>query len=106
MTVVTAPPISIVRATPGARLGAHLIDVVLQIVVFVIPIAGIFIAIAYGLMKDTLPFLDGQSIGKRAMGIRVIKNASGQKLTGDYGAGIVRQISLYIPLFGILDAFM
>jgi uncharacterized RDD family membrane protein YckC len=94
------------RATPGSRLLASLIDVVLQLVVLPVPFLGILASVVYGLVKDALPFLDGQSIGKRAMGIRAVREQDGSKLTNDYGTAIVRQISLYIPFFNIVDAVM
>ncbi|HVL69776.1 MAG TPA: RDD family protein [Vicinamibacterales bacterium] len=106
MTGVAVAPPAHVLASPGSRLAAYLIDVVLATVVVVIPIVGILVAIAYALIKDALPFLNGQSIGKRAMGIRVVKEATGDRLTGDYGAAIVRQVALMIPIFNFIDALM
>ena len=71
---------------------------------------GYFIAIAYLLTKDALPetagFLGGQSVGKKLMGIKAIKEDSGASLAGDYGTAITRQIPLLIPLFGLVDALM
>jgi uncharacterized RDD family membrane protein YckC len=71
---------------------------------------GYAIAIAYILTKDALPatggFLGGQSIGKKLMGIKAIKEDTGASLVGDYGTAITRQVSLMIPLFGIVDALM
>lgn len=93
-------------ATPGKRFVAVLIDAALIGVVLPIPFLGPLVGVAYGLVKDALPFLDGQSIGKRAMGIRAIKEATGENLTGDYPTAIVRQASLLIPFFNIVDAFM
>lgn len=37
------------------------------------------------------------------MGIKVIKEATGASLLGDYGTAITRQL---IPLFGFIDALM
>lgn len=99
-----APPLT--PATPLARLGAFLIDLVLQCVVLPVPLIGILASVVYGLVKDALPFFDGQSIGKRAMRIRAVRQDTGAKLTGDYATAIVRQVSLYIPLFDIVDALM
>src|SRR5258708_655336 len=100
----TAPTYEL--AGPGSRFVAVLIDGVLSGVASAIPAIGIVIAIVYAFVKDALPFLDGQSIGKRAMGIRAVKQASGEPLTDDYVTAIVRQISLWIPLFNIVDACM
>ncbi|GAB4014594.1 hypothetical protein GCM10028808_37510 [Spirosoma migulaei] len=71
---------------------------------------GYAIAIAYMLTKDALPetggFLGGQSIGKKLMGIKAIKEDTGASLVGDYGTAITRQVSLMIPFFGFVDALM
>ena len=93
-------------ARPGARFVGALIDGVLSAIASTIPAIGIVIAIVYSLVKDALPFLEGQSIGKRAMGIRAVKQASGEPLTNDYVTAIVRQVSLWIPLFNVVDAAM
>ena len=93
-------------ASPGARFVAALIDGVLAAIASAIPAVGIIISIAYSLVKDALPFLDGQSIGKKAMGIRAVKEGSGEPLTDDYVTAIVRQVSLWIPFFNIIDACM
>jgi uncharacterized RDD family membrane protein YckC len=93
-------------ATPGSRFVAFVIDTVLCFAVMAVPYLGPIVGLVYGLVKDALPVLDGQSIGKRAMGIRAVREADGSPLTGDYVASIVRQVSLMIPVFGIIDAFM
>ena len=106
MTDAAPPPVSQELAGPGARFVAALIDGVLSGIASAIPAIGIVIAIVYSLVKDALPFLDGQSIGKRAMGIRAVKLAGGEPLTDDYVTAIVRQISLWIPFFNVVDACM
>lgn len=93
-------------ASPWRRALAAVIDGVLGAVVLPVPIVGALVAVAYSLVKDALPFLDGQSIGKQAMGIRVVKEDSLQGISGEYRTAIVRQISLMIPLFGAVDALM
>jgi uncharacterized RDD family membrane protein YckC len=71
-----------------------------------IPVAGWIAGIVYGLTKDALPFLEGQSIGKKAMKIRVLRDADETPITNDYGAAIIRVIPGWIPLFNIVDALM
>jgi uncharacterized RDD family membrane protein YckC len=66
------------------------------------PIAGWIAAVAYGLTRDSLPFLDGQSIGKKAMGLRAVTE-DGQPLTNNWGPGIIRNIVLWIPLFPLIE---
>ena len=94
------------RATAGVRFLAHLIDGVVGGVPALIPVVGWLWAILYIFTKDALPFLGGQSIGKKAMGLRVVNMETGKPIKGDYGAAITRQISLFIPFFGFVDACM
>ncbi|MEZ4919726.1 MAG: hypothetical protein R2792_11555 [Saprospiraceae bacterium] len=51
-------------ASDGNRIIAYLIDAVLIGMVSIIPF-GFILGVAYFITKDALPFLDGQSIGKR-----------------------------------------
>ena len=73
-------------------------------------VVGYVIAIAYSLTKDALPetagFLGGQSIGKKLMGIKAVREDTGASLVGDYGTAITRQVPLLIPLFNLIDALM
>jgi uncharacterized RDD family membrane protein YckC len=57
-------------------------------------------ALGYVLTRDALPFLEGQSIGKKIMKLRAVK-ADGRPLTGDWQGSIVRNLLLAIP-FGVL----
>jgi uncharacterized RDD family membrane protein YckC len=91
-------------ARPFKRWAAAFLDGVLVMPLGLIPLLGILVALVYLFTKDTLPFLNGQSIGKKAMGLRVVRESTGQPITGDYAAGVVRQLSLMIPIFGIIDA--
>ena len=95
-----------IAATPGSRFVASLIDGLIIIPFLMVPVLGQIIAIAYILTKDALPFLDGQSIGKKVMKIRVVLEDSGFHITNNYGAAVVRQASLMIPLFNLVDALM
>ncbi len=90
-------------ATLGNRIAAVLIDGILAAVVFPIPVIGMIVGTAYLLTRDALPFLDGQSIGKKAMKLRAVDATSGQPLTNQWGPSIVRNIVLFIPLFFIVE---
>lgn len=83
---------------------------ILAFISFKLLFVGYLIAIAYLLTKDAIPatsgFFGGQSVGKKLMKIKVIKEDTGQGIEGDWGASIVRQVSLLIPLFGFVDALM
>ncbi len=93
------------QATPVERLIAAIIDSAFFIAVSWIPFGlGFILALGYYLTKDALPFLEGQSIGKKVMKIRVVKN--GMPITNDYEAAILRTLPLIIPIFSIVDALM
>jgi uncharacterized RDD family membrane protein YckC len=90
------------KAENGSRIVAYIIDGLIIGVMCLIPIAGWIAGIAYGLTRDSLPFLDGQSIGKKAMGLRAVTE-DGQPLTGNWSPGIIRNIVLWIPLFPLVE---
>jgi len=90
------------KADNGNRIVAYLIDVILIGLMSFVPIAGWIAAVAYGLTRDSLPFLDGQSLGKKAMGLRAVTE-DGQHLTNNWGPGIIRNIVLWIPLFPLVE---
>ncbi len=107
-------PSTLVKATAGQRFLAILVDAL----VVGIPL-GVLSAIApslrpllqvaalgYMVVRDTLPTFGGQSIGKKMIGIRVVKETTGASILGDYAAGLIRYVSLLIPLFNIVDACM
>jgi uncharacterized RDD family membrane protein YckC len=83
-----------------------LLDGIVGGVPALIPIVGWIWAIVYSFTKDALPFLNGQSVGKKAMGLRVVNVETGKPIKGDYGAAMTRQLSLFIPFFGFVDACM
>jgi uncharacterized RDD family membrane protein YckC len=96
-TYATAP-----TADAGSRIGAYLIDVILMCLVGWVPILGWLVIIAYLLTRDALPFLDGQSIGKKIVGLRAV-DEHGAALTGNYGPSAVRNVVLMIPFFPLVE---
>ena len=77
--------------------------VVLALVLSVLPALGgvlAFLATAgYLLTRDSLPFLNGQSVGKKVIGLMTL-TADGQPLTGNWQAGLIRNAILVIPCAG------
>jgi len=57
---------------------------------------------AYILTRDSLPFLQGQSVGKRAMKIQAV-TSEGESLAGNWQAGALRNAVLLIPLFPVVE---
>ena len=62
------------------------------------------ISTAYILVRDALPFLDGQSIGKKIIKTRSVHEDSGAPITNDYRTAFLRNILLFIPIAGLIDA--
>ncbi|MFZ4634942.1 MAG: RDD family protein [Saprospiraceae bacterium] len=90
-------------ANDGNRIVAYLIDIVLTAVVSIIPFVGWIAGLAYMLTRDALPFLDGQSIGKKVMKLRAVSAEDDQPLTNNWGPAIIRNIVLFIPLFPVVE---
>ncbi len=63
------------------------------------------IILGYLLTKDALPFLNGQSIGKKLMKIRAVTQ-DGRPLTNNWGPAILRSAVLMIPCFAIVELVM
>jgi len=66
---------------------------------------GYLVFAAILLVRDALPFLDGQSPGKRLMKIRAVEE-NGKKLTNNWAASITRNILLAIPFAGLYEAYI
>jgi len=67
-------------------------------------IAGL-LCIAYLITRDSLPFLGGQSIGKKAMKLRAVTRDD-KPLTGNWESALVRNGVLIIPFFGLIELFV
>lgn len=102
------------QAGIGQRVGACLIDLVIAMVVasvisFTIgqisTVLGILLSLvgyAYFVLRDVLPFLDGQSIGKKLLGLRAV-TTQGESLSGNWSPGLIRNVVLLIPFFLLVE---
>ena len=64
------------------------------------------VGLGYLLTRDSLPFLGGQSVGKKAMHLRVL-TLDGKPLTGNWEPGLIRNALLCLPLIGgFLELFI
>jgi uncharacterized RDD family membrane protein YckC len=61
--------------------------------------------IAYFITRDSLPFLGGQSVGKKAIKLRVT-TTNGNSLVGNWPAAIIRNGVLLIPFFALVEVFI
>lgn len=57
------------------------------------------VGVGYILTRDSLPFLGGQSVGKKAMHLKVV-TLDGKPLTGNWEPGLIRNALLCIPFVG------
>ena len=57
---------------------------------------------AYLVTRDSLPFLDGQSVGKKAMKLKVVTR-DGTSLVGNWNAALIRNAVLLIPFFPLIE---
>ncbi len=84
------------------RLMAALIDLIIIIAFFMIPIANFVLVIVYLLGRDSFKLLKGQSVGKKLLGIRVMNLNSKYDLMGDFQAGASRNLTHIL----LLDVFI
>jgi uncharacterized RDD family membrane protein YckC len=66
---------------------------------------GWLIGIGYLITRDSLPFLGGQSVGKKAMGLKAL-TLDDKPLIGNWEAGLFRNGVLIIPLFPLVEIFV
>ena len=63
------------------------------------------VGLAYLVTRDSLPFLGGQSVGKKAMHLKAV-TLDGQSLAGNWQPGLIRNVVLAIPLFVLVELFI
>lgn len=63
------------------------------------------IGFGYLVVRDSLPFLGGQSVGKKAMKIQVV-TLEGKSLVSDWKTALIRNGPLIIPLFAFVELYI
>ena len=94
-------------AKKGERIVAAVADVIVAAVlsgIFWHPVAWA-LSTGYILTRDALPFLEGQSLGKKLLNLRAVKQ-DGSSLSNDWGTSIVRNITLIIPVMQLVELFV
>ncbi|NJM38817.1 MAG: RDD family protein [Akkermansiaceae bacterium] len=95
----------------GPRVIAMIIDIVVYTLLILVPLfilprslqmIGYLPGLAYFLLRDGLPFLDGQSVGKKLMKIRAV-TSDGKSLSGNWGPALIRNVVYMIPCFAIVE---
>jgi uncharacterized RDD family membrane protein YckC len=66
---------------------------------------GQLVGIAYFVTRDSLPFLAGQSVGKKAMKLKVT-TLEGASLAGNWTAALIRNGILLIPFFALVELYI
>jgi uncharacterized RDD family membrane protein YckC len=61
--------------------------------------------LAYFVTRDSLPFLGGQSVGKKAMKLRVTE-LEGASLAGNWNAALIRNGILLIPFVALVELYV
>lgn len=61
--------------------------------------------LGYLITRDSLPFLGGQSVGKKAMKLKAV-TLDGQSLVSNWPAALIRNGVLIIPFFGLVELFI
>lgn len=95
------------EADVGKRIAAALIDCIVAMAagyaVSMIASSLFYPAyIGYMLTRDSLPFLDGQSIGKKVLNTKAVTE-TGESLSGNWNPGIIRNVPMIIPVFPLVE---
>lgn len=90
------------NALPAAEASARIIAAIID-GLLCIPLACTIVGpLVYSLTKDALPFLGGQSVGKKMMKIRAVTE-TGESLSGNWGPAVIRQVVFVIPFFWLVE---
>jgi len=93
-------------AKPVDRLVAGLIDFVIVLSIFKLgALIGFTVGLAYWFLRDALPMMNGQSIGKKLMKIKVL-GATKKSLANDYKAAALRQLSNIVPFLNLYEVYL
>ena len=78
-------------------------------VIFILPgfasKLGWLVLAGYLITRDSLPFLGGQSVGKKAMKIKAV-TLDDKSLVGNWEVAAIRNGVLLIPFFGLIELFI
>ncbi|MCT4644260.1 MAG: RDD family protein [Carboxylicivirga sp.] len=88
------------------RLIAGLVDLTITLGLSLFPRIGWLFGLIYFLFKDSLPFISGQSFGRRLFNIKVVKVADDHSLVGSPDKALVRQIVFLIPFLNLIELYL
>lgn len=110
----TVPSVSQTLAPFNTRVLAALVDMVVAfglkiLVMLILPGFAMLLAwlvgMAYLVARDSLPFLGGQSVGKKAMKLKVVTQ-QGASLVNNWEAALIRNGVLAIPFFAFIEVII
>lgn len=123
------PPVKVAIRQPGdpepepddgtlapfnTRMIAALIDVLISMGLYIAAVvvlpgfverAAGLLSVGYLIARDSLPFLGGQSVGKRAVKLKVV-TLEDQPIVGNWEVSLIRNGVLLIPFFGLVELFV
>ena len=70
------------------------------------PRIGWMFGIIYHLTRDALPFLNGQSFGKKLMHLKAVTNPGQMSLTSSPEKSVIRGIVFLIPILNLIDIWV
>ncbi len=94
---------TVLSAPVTERIIALLVDLVVVMGLFFFPRIGWMFSTFYFLVKDSLPFLKGQSFGKHLMKIKVITIPDQNSLIAYPEKSVIRALVMLIPGLNLLD---
>ena len=85
------------------RFLAFLMDGLIVALLCLIPKVGWMFGLIYFLGRDAMPSLNGQSVGKKIFGIRILTTGTNEPLHLHPRRSITRGLILLIPIVNIID---
>jgi uncharacterized RDD family membrane protein YckC len=99
----TGTPLTTSPAPLAERFVAALIDIVIVCGLCLFPRIGWMFGLIYLLTRDALPFLNGQSFGKKLMHLKVVTQPNNSPLTSSPEKSVIRGIVFLIPVLNLID---
>lgn len=90
-------------APPLERFIAAFIDIIIVCGLCMFPRVGWMFGLIYHLTRDSLPFLNGQSFGKKLMRLKVVRIPDQLPLTSSPEKSVIRGVVFLIPLLNLID---
>lgn len=87
------------------RLMAFCIDLVITLGLAMFPRIGWIFGLIYFLFKDSMPFTNGQSYGRKLLKIRLVKSFDESSCINAPEKSLIRNIVLLVPILNLFEIF-